>query len=155
MRWLPLFLLLGTTTILAQTEEKEKDNSKPTNVYSQIDNFLQFESTPDFKTYGYNPRFSYAPNEGNSLVLEVPFLYSTLEGKFGIGDPRLRYFAIPYKDYTKFFGSFGAALDVFFPLGSYENGLGFWGWQARIFSRCICWKDHESIRANSTFIRNY
>jgi hypothetical protein len=82
--------------MFAQEEEaKGKDNSKPTNVYSQVDNFLEFTRYEKYNTFGYNPRLSYTPNEDNALILEVPLLYSTLTDKFGLSDIRLRYFYIP------------------------------------------------------------
>lgn len=60
---------------------------------------------------------------------EVPFLYSTKTEKFGLSDIRLRYFYIPYRDYTKTFGAFGASMDVFIPTGKFEDGLGSSSWR--------------------------
>lgn len=115
---------------LAQEQSaKEKDNSKPTNVYSQVDNFLEFTRYKTYNTFGYNPKLSYTPNEDNALNIEVPFLYSTKTDKFGISDIRLRYFYIPYRDYTKTFGAFGASVDVFIPTGKFEDGLGSSSWR--------------------------
>ena len=97
-----LLLLISTVIIRAQVDtqsEKQKDNSKPTNVYSQVDNFLEYKKAPDYYTLGYNPRISYAPNEDNLLLMEVPFRYISYSGVFGLADTRLRYFYIPYRDY--------------------------------------------------------
>ena len=121
------FILLSCFQVHGQ--DVSKDNSKPTNVYSQIDNFLQFETNPSYNTFGYNPRISYAPNPDNSFVLEVPLLYSTKTDKFGLSDIRLRYFLIPYRDYTKFVGSLGASIDVYAPTGTFEDGLGSSSWR--------------------------
>ena len=60
---------LSASILFAQ----EKDNSKLTNLYSQVDNFIEFEHSPKFNTFGYNPRISYAPNEAISFILEVPW----------------------------------------------------------------------------------
>ena len=109
--------------------QDEKDNSKPTNVYSQIDNFLGFTRHNDYNTFGYNPKLTYTPNDANALSLEVPFLYTTKTDNFGLGDMRFRYFLVPYRDYTKFLGSFGASLDVIIPTGKFEDGLGSSSWR--------------------------
>ena len=69
-----------------QLVAQEKDNSKPTNLYSQVDNFLEFTTAPDHNTYGYNPRISYAMAEDLSFVLEVPFRYHDKTKKFGLGE---------------------------------------------------------------------
>jgi hypothetical protein len=41
---------------------------------------------------------------------------------------RLRYFFVPYKDYTKMPGSYGLTIDIFAPTGSAEDGLGSDRW---------------------------
>lgn len=125
-----LVLCFWSSTVLGQQESAEtRDNSKPTNVYSQIDNFLEYMWSPDLETFGYNPRITYAPNADNLILAEIPLLYSSKTERFGLGDIRLRYFGIPYRDYTKFFGSFGASVDVFLPTGKVEDGLGSSSWR--------------------------
>ena len=42
---------------------------------------------------------------------------------------RFRYFLVPYRDYSKFLGSFGASLDVILPTGKFEDGLGTSSWR--------------------------
>jgi len=116
-------------SINAQEAEPKKDNSKPTNVYSQVDNFLEFKTTPEYNTIGYNPRISYAPHENHSFVLDVPLLYNTGSEKFGLSDIRLRYFGITYRNYEKFFGAFGASMDIILPTGKYEDRLGSSSWR--------------------------
>ena len=127
------FFILCTISsfcLYAQVDnDNQKDNSKPTNVYSQIDNFLEFATYKTFNTFGYNPRLTYTPNEDNALTLELPLLYTTKTDRFGLGDIRLRYFYIPYRDYTKTFGSFGASMDAFLPTGNFEDGLGSSSWR--------------------------
>ena len=123
------FFLISLLGYGQEEQAKSKDNSKPTNVYSQVDNFLEFTQYKTFNTFGYNPKLSYTPNEDNALNIEVPFLYSTKTDKFGLSDIRLRYFYIPYRDYSKTFGAFGASMDVFIPTGKFEDGLGSSSWR--------------------------
>ncbi len=106
-----------------------KDTSKPTNVYSQIDNFLEYVASPSFNTYGYNPKLTYAPSDDLSLVFDLPFRYHDQTKKFGLADVRFRTFYVPYKNYEKTFGSFGASVDIYAPTGKYESGLGSSSWR--------------------------
>lgn len=124
-----LIVLSIRLSVAQNAPEKEKDNSKPTNVYSQVDNFLGFTKYETYNTYGYNPKLSYTPNEDHAINFEVPLLYTTKTDKFGLSDIRLRYFYIPYRDYTKTFGAFGASLDVVMPTGNFEDGLGSSSWR--------------------------
>lgn len=123
-----LLFLIGLTSY-SQENSYEKDTSKPTNVYNQIDNFFQFVKAPDHNRFGYNPKLTYAPSEELSFVVETPLLYHTKSEKFGLGDIRFRTFYIPYKNYEKTFGSFGASLDIYTPTGNYEHGLGSSSWR--------------------------
>ncbi len=113
-------------TLFAQGE---KDNSKPTNVYSQVDNYFEYATGPGYHTYGYNPRLSYTPNEDNLILVDLPFKYHSVSQKFGLSDVRVRYFNIPYRDYSKTFGSFGVSLDVTAPVGNYDHQLGSSSWR--------------------------
>lgn len=130
---LMVFLMLaGLVNLFPQTSSdigKQKDNSKPTNVYSQVDNFLEFKNAPDFYSLGYNGRVSYTLNEDNLMLAEIPFRYISNTKKFGLSDIRMRYFYIPYRNYSKFLGSFGASLDIYAPVGKYEYGLGSSSWR--------------------------
>ncbi len=123
------FSVFVNNELIAQNDTVKVDNSKPTNVYSQIDNFLEYKKAPDYQTYGYNGRISYAANADNLILAEIPFRYHTETEKFGISDVRLRYFYIPYRDYSKTLGSFGASVDIYIPTGNYENGLGSSAWR--------------------------
>jgi len=62
------------------------------------------------------------------LLGELPLLYNNQTLKFGVGDIRVRYFYLPYKNYDKFVGAFGPSVDVFMPTGKFENGLGSGRW---------------------------
>ena len=93
------FLVMSVSNLYGQEEAgKVKDNSKPTNVYSQVDNFFDAPISPNSTPFGYIPTLSSAPNEDNSLTLELPFLFSTKTDRVGLGDIRVRYFYIPYRD---------------------------------------------------------
>lgn len=125
--WLIVGLFLST--IHYESIAQERDNSKPTNLYSQIDNFLEYTQIPEFYTLGYNMRLSIAPSEELSLVAEVPFRYHAGTEKAGFGDIRLRTFWVPYKNYERTVGSFGASLDVILPAGDFDKGLGTSSWR--------------------------
>ena len=124
-----LLCLVISTKSFSQENDDKKDTSKPTNVYSQVDNFLEFVTAPDYNTFGYNPKLTYAPTDELSFVLEVPLRYHNKTEKFGLGDVRFRTFYVPYKNYEKTLGSFGASIDVFAPTGKYEDGLGSSSWR--------------------------
>jgi len=121
-----LFVFLKNSMCSAQDK---KDNSKPTNVYSQIDNFFEYESAPNYNTYGYNPKLTYATSDKLSFVLETPFKYHDKTKQFGLSDMRFRAFYVPYKNYDKTLGSFGFSMDVYAPTGKYEHGLGSSSWR--------------------------
>ena len=86
-----LICILSSVILFAQ----EKDNSKPTNLYSQVDNLIEYVHSPDYNTIGYNPKISYAPNDAFSFILEVPLRFNDLTQKFGLADVRLRTFYVP------------------------------------------------------------
>jgi hypothetical protein len=124
--FLTLFLSLKG---LSQENQDKKDTSKPTNVYSQIDNFFEFVSASNFNTLGYNPKLTYATSDELSFVLEVPLRYHNKSKHFGMGDIRFRSFYVPYKNYENTLGSFGVSIDIFAPTGKYEYGLGTSSWR--------------------------
>ena len=115
--------LITFQDIWAQQEEAI-DASKPTNFYTQLDNTIENTSSPGQNVFGYRGKILYAPSEAHLILGEVPLLYNDRTEKFGIGDLRARYFWLPYKNYDQFLGAFGPSVDVFFPTGSLENGLG-------------------------------
>jgi hypothetical protein len=124
------FLLFPGTIAHGQDESaREKDNSKPTNVYNQLDNYLELARYENYSIIGYIPELTYTPNENNAISLEMPLLYSFQTERSGLGDMRLRYFYIPYRDYSKTFGAFGASLDIIAPTGNFDSGIGSSSWQ--------------------------
>jgi hypothetical protein len=123
-----LFLLFTSNLSLAQDTE-EIDVSKPTNLYTQFQSTLEWQDQKNANLYGYRGIFSLASPDQNHLgVLEIPLLYHDQTKKFGLGDIRMRYFGILYKDYSKLFGVFAPSVDVFIPAGKFENGLGSSSW---------------------------
>jgi len=120
-----IFSIIFISTI---TWSQEIDASKPTNFYTLLDNTLQLSNSPNQNVFGYRGNLTYAVSEANLILAELPLLYNERTKKFGLGDIRARYFWLPYKDYSKFIGSFGPAIDLFAPTGSYEDGLGTSSW---------------------------
>ena len=123
-----LVLLLTFSAFLVNAQDEggqEIDASKPTNFYTQLINNLEFISRPmGGNLLGYRAEIVYAPSEAHLILGEIPLLYNDGTKKFGLGDIRARYFWLPYKNYDKFFGAFGPSVDLFFPTGNFENGLG-------------------------------
>jgi hypothetical protein len=126
MKDVSIFLLLIYSGILAQ--DQEIDASKPTNFYSFIDNTLEYQTSDNQNIYGYRGNLTLAPAEEHLVLAEIPLLYNDRTSKFGLGDIRVRYFWLPYKNYDEFVGAFGPSIDIFAPTGSYEDGLGTSSW---------------------------
>jgi hypothetical protein len=126
MKDVSIFVLLIYSGILAQ--EQEIDASKPTNFYSFIDNTFEYQSNDNQNIYGYRGNLTLAPAEEHLVLSEIPLLYNDRTSKFGLGDIRVRYFWLPYKNYDEFVGAFGPSIDVSAPSGSYEDGLGSSSW---------------------------
>lgn len=122
-------ILAGSMLSAPALAQNPIDSSKPTNFYSLVENNLEFRRV-DASTnlWGYRGNFTFALNEANLLLAEVPILHNTRTDKTGIGDLRARYFYLPYKDYAKFFGAFGPSVDVFMPTGDFDDGLGSSSW---------------------------
>ena len=120
------FLLSSTVSLLAQ---EEIDASKPTNFYTLLENNLEYNSRDNGgNIFGYRAQLIYPPSDEHLFLAEAPLLYNDQSEKFGLGDFRLRYFWLPYKDYSQFFGAFGPSIDIFAPTGSFEDGLGSSSW---------------------------
>jgi hypothetical protein len=128
------FLACIPSVIWAQDNEQEKDidPSKPTNLYTQFQNTAEYQRNDDGtmpQLFGYRGILSLATaNQRHLGVAEIPALYNNRTEKLGLGDSRLRYFGIVYKDYSKLFGVLAPSIDLFVPSGSFENGLGSSSW---------------------------
>jgi len=124
-----VFTLLFCFSGLLAAQDQKIDSSKPTNFYPLLDNSLEYDSRESGgNLVGYRAQLIYPPSEAHLFLAELPLLHNDQSNKFGIGDLRLRYFYLPYKNYEEFFGAFGPSIDIFAPTGSYEDGLGssFW-----------------------------
>ncbi|WP_420582754.1 transporter [Reichenbachiella sp.] len=109
-----------------EVESNDVDLSKPTNIYTRLNNNLEYTQS-EVDTWGYRVNLNYAVGKFQS-TLEAPFLYNQKTEKFGLSDIRLRSYYVPYVDYDKFIGGLGLSMDIFFPTGSMENGLGTERW---------------------------
>ncbi len=116
---------LFSITIFGQ---EEKDPSKPTNLYTQVNTNLEYTSGNPTDLYGLRANIQYAINQDNLLLLEVPFLYNNSTSKFGIYDSRVRYFAVVSRNITPHFIAIAPFIDVTAPTGKFENGLGTSAW---------------------------
>jgi hypothetical protein len=124
-----VFLFAVAPTWAQEEEEKKVDVSKPTNLYTQFQNTLEWQDRKNANLFGYRAIFSLASKDQNHLgVAEIPLLYNDGTKKFGMGDIRLRYFGIAYRDHSKLFGVFAPSVDLFIPTGNFENGLGSSSW---------------------------
>ena len=106
------------------------DPSRPTNLYTRLSNNLEYNFLKNGnRTYGYRANFVWASkSQAHAINIELPLLYSTFSNKFGTGDIRLRYFWVPYKDYSKKPGALGFVIDAYLPSGNRDNGLGRGRW---------------------------
>lgn len=120
---IPVLILLLCMAFHLQAQD-DIDASKPTNFYTLLDNTIENTNSPNQNVFGYRGKFLYAPSEAHLVLGEVPLLYNTRTEKFGVGDLRARYFFLPYKNYDKFLGAFGPSVDIFFPTGNFDDGLG-------------------------------
>lgn len=93
-----------------------------------MDNTIELTNSSNQNVFGYRGNLTYAPSGEHLVLSEVPLLYNDRTKKFGLGDIRIRYFWLPYKDYSKFVGAFGPSLDIFIPTGNFEDGLGSSSW---------------------------
>ncbi|KXX68073.1 hypothetical protein [Flammeovirga sp. SJP92] len=120
------FIVIALIGHSAFGQEEPIDASKPTNFYSQVD--VQFESAPAQNQYGLRNSFIIAPSEKHLILGELPILTNTQTNETGIGDVRLRYFYLPYKNYDKLVGAFGPSVDIYSPTGNVDKGLGSGRW---------------------------
>ena len=127
---LAIISLLAVSSAFGQhAKEQVIDASKPTNFYNSVNHAFEFISRPDGgNLLGYRANVVLAPSEKNLILGEIPLQYNTESKNFGLGDIRARYFYLPYKNYTKFFGAFGPSIDIIAPTGNSSNGIGSGRW---------------------------
>jgi hypothetical protein len=124
-------LLLFLTSMYAQdveTKENQIDPTKPTNLYTQVNAALEYQSGKSVDLYGVRINVQKAFNPDNLLLLEVPLLYNDGTNKFGLSDMRVRYFTAVKRNITKSFIAIVPFTDISIPTGKYENGLGTSSW---------------------------
>ncbi|AUC16291.1 hypothetical protein BTO06_14540 [Tenacibaculum sp. SZ-18] len=111
--------------LFSQDDTQTVDASKPTNLYTQINGALEYQSHENGgDLYGLRVNVQYAFDADNLLLLEVPFLYNDASNKFGISDLRIRYFHALKRNITKRLIAIAPYADITVPTGSFENGLG-------------------------------
>ncbi|WP_157491509.1 hypothetical protein [Flammeovirga sp. SJP92] len=120
--------ILGVSNTYAQSDEKVIDPSKPTNVYTRINNNFEHTNLKDgTQLTGYRFNLSYAVSDFQT-TLEIPLLYNHTTQKVGMGDLRLRTFYVPYTDYSKTLGGLGVSMDIFAPMGNRIEGISSGNW---------------------------
>jgi hypothetical protein len=93
-----VFLIFNTWSLNAQTIAQvakattQIDPSKPSNLYTQINANLEWQSSSSNNLYGVRANVQYAFNPNNLFLFEVPLLYNSKGSASGLGDLRLRYF---------------------------------------------------------------
>lgn len=127
-----LLMLSATAKLAAQDTLAEAkatiDPSKPTNLYTQVNGSLEYQSGKTQNLFGVRANVQYAFNADNLLLAELPFLYNDRTSKFGVGDMRVRYFTAVKRNISKSFIAIAPFADISLPTGSYKNGLGTSSW---------------------------
>ncbi|WP_044212583.1 hypothetical protein [Flammeovirga sp. OC4] len=127
-QYIACLVLAGVNYSFAQSDDKVIDPSKPTNVYTRINNNFELTNLKDgTQLTGYRFNLSYAVSDFQT-TLEVPLLYNHNTQKVGMGDLRLRTFYVPHTDYSKTLGGLGIAMDIFVPLGNRVEGISSGNW---------------------------
>jgi hypothetical protein len=126
-----LFFLL---TVTAQTDtstskpSKQIDPSKPSNLYTQVNGNLEFQSSSSNNLYGLRVNVQYAFNPNNLFFLELPLLNNSKGSTSGLGDIRFRYFNVAKRNLSPKVIALAPFVDIGIPTGSYEKGLGSSSW---------------------------
>ncbi|NNV56346.1 hypothetical protein [Limnovirga soli] len=124
-------LVLSATAVFAQDSAVVKqtvDPSKPTNLYTQVNAGLEYQSGKTQNLIGARVNVQYALNPDNLFLVELPLLYNDLSSKFGAGDMRIRYYNAVKRNISKSFIAIAPFADISLPTGSYKNGLGSSSW---------------------------
>lgn len=126
-----LFILIAFAicNMKAQEVEIKVDASKPTNLYTQVNTVLEYQSHKFGKdVYGTRINVQKAFNPDNLLLVELPFLYNSGTEKFGLSDMRVRYFYAAKRNLSKTFIAMVPFVDISIPTGKFDNGLGTSRW---------------------------
>ncbi len=123
-----LIIAISLAGLNVQAQEEESiDPSKPTNIYTRINNNVEYNNNNGKEEIGYRFNYNYA-SKNIQLSAEIPFMYNSDSKQFGLSDIRVRSFYVPYINYEKTFGGFGVSFDVFLPTGNPEHQLGSGNW---------------------------
>jgi len=122
-----LFCAFGAHHLFAQNEW-EIDASKPTNFYSQYNSRLETILNGTDDIFAYRGQLFFAPSQSHLIKAELPLLTNNQTDVAGIGDVKLQYSYLAYRDYSKFFGAVAPSLEVTAPTGSYLGRLGSGRW---------------------------
>lgn len=125
--------LMAVCTLVALNvtaqDKKEIDASKPTNFYNSVNTALEYISRSEGgNQMGVRFNLVLAPSDRHLILGEIPLIYNDQSKGFGLGDVRARYFYLPYKNYSRFFGALGPSIDIIAPTGSASKGLGTGRW---------------------------
>jgi hypothetical protein len=127
-----LFLLsFCSISVSAQVNtdtKKEIDPSNPTNLYTQVNGTLEYQSFKNNDIYGIKFNVQYAFNPENLILADLPIRHNDATNKTSVADMRLRYYHVAKKGITKQFIAVVPYVDVYLPVGSYSNGLGSSSW---------------------------
>jgi hypothetical protein len=122
------------TKVIAQTDtstskpSKQIDPSKPSNLYTQVNANLEFQSRSSNNLYGLRVNVQYAFNPNNLFFLELPLLNNSKGSTSGLGDIRFRYFNVAKRNLSPKVIALAPFVDIGIPTGSYEKGLGSSSW---------------------------
>ncbi|AGC77961.1 hypothetical protein LX97_03468 [Nonlabens dokdonensis] len=110
----------------ATNSQNEVDASNPTNLYTQVNTQFEYTSLKDgTNLYGFRGNIQYTFNPNNLILAEIPILHNDATSAFGLGDVRLRYFAVVKREMTaEKFNVIAPFLDITLPTGKFEDGLG-------------------------------
>lgn len=122
-----LILFAFLNNLIAQ--DTEVDASKPTNLYTQINTVLEYQTHESgHDIYGTRINAQYTFNPDNLLLVEVPLLYNSGTEKFGLSDMRVRYFYAAKRNLSKTIIALAPFADISIPTGKFQDGLGSSSW---------------------------
>lgn len=131
IKWLLIPVLFLAHQVIAQDSIQNKgtiDPTKPTNLYTQFNANLEYQSSKAQNLIGVRTNIQYAFNPDNLLLMELPFLYNDRTAAAGLGDMRVRYFNAIKRNISSSFIAIAPFADISLPTGSYKNGLGTSSW---------------------------
>jgi len=127
-----LLIIISNLSVNAQTASVSGkpaiDPSKPSNLYTQINANLEWQTAATQNLYGIRANVQYAFNPNNLLLFEVPLLFNNKGASSGLGDLRFRYFNVVKRNLSPSLIAVAPFVDISVPTGSFEKGLGTSSW---------------------------